>query len=470
MNPLLASLICGCGIAGLFYLDRDAKVHNSKALWLPVIWIWIIGSRPASAWLGISPPKGSNIQLDGSPFDAIVFALLSATAIAVLVRRGKATVPFLSANWPLAIYFFYCLISVAWSYHPDVAFKRWVKAIGDVAMVLVIFTDRNPIAAFGRLMSRVGFILLPTSLLLIKYYPNLGESWDVDGVLSHTGVTTNKNALGVILFVVSVCTLWRVTNLLSAKGQPNRRRHLIAHLALLGFGVWLLEMANSQTSLACFVLAGGLILATHLRVIRRRPARVHVVCLAIFLIGGCSLLFGGEQAAHALGRKGNFSGRTEIWAALIPSAPNAVTGAGFESYWISPNVITFRNAMSLVGWWHPEDLNEAHDGYLEVYLNLGCVGVGLIVWMLIDGYRRAARVFRLAPQVGSLMLAYIVAAAFYNITEAGFRMLNPMWVFLLMAVVGSNRVVAKRFTERAFDALRPQRRQRPKRLAPIESF
>ena len=66
MNPSLASVICACGTAGLFYLGRDNTIRTSKALWLPVIWIWIVGSRPVSAWLGVSPP-GGNVQLDGSP-------------------------------------------------------------------------------------------------------------------------------------------------------------------------------------------------------------------------------------------------------------------------------------------------------------------------------------------------------------------------------------------------------------------
>jgi hypothetical protein len=40
------------------------------------------------------------------------------------------------------------------------------------------------------------------------------------------------------------------------------------------------------------------------------------------------------------------------------------------------------------------------------------------------------------------MLAYIVAAAVYGITEAGFRMLNPIWIFLLLAVVSANGIAA----------------------------
>ncbi len=180
MNPSLASIICACGIAGLVYLNRDNSVRTSKALWLPVAWISIMGSRPVSEWLGINP-SGANVQLDGSPVDAAIFGALLAAAIVVLISRGRRTRAFVAANWPILVYFFYCLISVAWSYHPDVSFKRWIKAIGDPAMILIIATDGQPVAAFRRLISRVGFLLLPTSVLLIKYYDALGRGYTPDG-------------------------------------------------------------------------------------------------------------------------------------------------------------------------------------------------------------------------------------------------------------------------------------------------
>ena len=81
MNPSLASLVYACGIAGLFYLDRDKSVRTSKALWLPVLYLWILGSRPVSVWLGVGPATGTNAQLDGSPVDRAFFAALLIAAI-----------------------------------------------------------------------------------------------------------------------------------------------------------------------------------------------------------------------------------------------------------------------------------------------------------------------------------------------------------------------------------------------------
>jgi O-antigen ligase len=444
MNPLLAAIFYACLIAGLFYLDRDSTIYTSRALWLPVIWISIIGSRSVSAWFGVSD-AGASSQLDGSPVDAAVYAVLSAAAIAVLVRRSNRTCTLLAANWPILAYFLYCLISTTWSYHPDVSFKRWIKAVGDLAMVLVITTEPRLRDALIRLFSRIGFLLLPTSVLLIKYYWLLGRAFTPDGLSMNTGVTTNKNSLGVTLLVVSLGTLWRVLALVREKTKPNRRRQLLAQGSLLALGILLFKMADSATSTACFLLGSAIILMTNVRAIGSRPARAHLFCLGIVLAGAFIMLFGGQSlATKALGRKSDFSGRTVIWAAVIRAAGNPLIGTGFESFWISPNEMEFER--SLVGWWHPENLNEAHDGYLEVYLELGWVGVSLISLILITGYARAVAMLRQNPSMGGLMLAYIICGAVYSITEAGFRELTVEWIFLLLAVVAasSNQIPAKK--------------------------
>lgn len=437
MSPSLAVLAYACGIAGLFLLDRDSSVPTSKALWIPVIWLWIVGSRPVSVWLGITPADATNVQLD-SPVDRFSFLALLAVGLIVLLCRSRKVIPLLKSNGPILCFCVFCLLSVGWSGFPDVAFKRWVKAMGDLVIVLIIATDADPKEAFKRVLSRVSFVLLPPSVLLIKYFPNLGRGFSPwDGTPWNTGVTTNKNSLGVIVWVLALGALWRVLTLLRSKGQANRGRHLLAQAAVLSFGVALLVLANSATSRACFGLGTVLMLGARLPAISRRPRAVHALVLTMILTSTITILFGGGAGiAHAMGRKADLTGRTEIWDVLIPMAPNAVVGAGFESFWLGPRLDQVRRAFE------GNPLNEAHNGYLELYLNLGWVGVGLVAWILINGYRKAAAAFRSDAAFGSLLLAYVAAAAVYNITEAGFRMQCPNWIFLLFAVVTASAMVS----------------------------
>jgi len=118
MNASLATLIYACGIAGLFFLDRDKTLRTSKALWIPILWLLIIGSRGPTAWLGLSPPAGSDVQMDGTPLDRGIFLALEAAGIIVLVQRGWKTTAAIRANWPIVLFFAFGLMSIFWSDFP----------------------------------------------------------------------------------------------------------------------------------------------------------------------------------------------------------------------------------------------------------------------------------------------------------------------------------------------------------------
>lgn len=439
MNPSVASLVYVCGIAGLFFLDRDKSVQTSKALWLPVLYLLVIGSRPVSLWLGMTPPAGTSLQLDGSPVDRLFFAALSVAAVCVLAHRGRRVFAFVKANVPILIYFLFCLVSVLWSDFPGVAFKRWTKSIGDLLMILIIITDEQPVAALRRLFSRLGFILIPLSLLFIKYYPFLGRGYDQwSGAAVNFGVSSDKNMLGVMTFVLLLGAVWRVLALLwPTETIPHRRRHLLAQGTLLVLGVSLLITADSKTSLVCFALGAGLMLMTRLRVIRRNPAAVHVLVVLMIVTVVMIILVGGRASvARALGRNENLA-RMDIWEAIIPMAPNPLVGAGFESFWLSPRVTA-----TLWELFPNLPLNEAHNGYIEMYLELGWVGVGLIAIVLLNGYRLSVNAFRREPVIGGLLLAYSLGIVAYSITEAGFRMLDPIWIFFLLSVIEASGIAA----------------------------
>lgn len=154
MNPLIATVVYAIGVAVLFYLDRDRTVRTSGALWLPVVYLWVLGSRPVSFWLGMSPANPDPATLNESPLDGAFFAALLVAGLWVLFQRKDRVFSFLGASWPILVYFFYCLLSVLWSDYPGVASKRWIKAIGDLVMVLIVLTEKQPVAALGRLFSR----------------------------------------------------------------------------------------------------------------------------------------------------------------------------------------------------------------------------------------------------------------------------------------------------------------------------
>src|SRR5437762_2930278 len=129
-----------------------------------------------------------------------------------------------------------------------------------------------------------------------------------------------------------------------------------------------------------------------------------------------------------MGRDTTLTGRTLIWRQVLRMTVDPLFGAGFESFWLGERLEKFWR----IYWWHP---NEAHNGYLEVFLNLGWIGVALLCLLLATGYRNVFAAYRCDPETGRVKLAYLVAAALYSFSEAGFRELTPIWTVFLLAVI-----------------------------------
>jgi len=432
MTPAVARAAYVAGIFGLFVLNQDRLKRTSKALWIPVAWLLINGSRPVSMWLGMAPQAQVPDQyLDGSPIDRLVFSLLLAAGLIVLIGRRRQVGTFLKENWPILLFFGYCLISVLWSDYSFVAFKRWSKAVGDFVMVLIVLTDSEPETAFKRFLARCSFILVPISVLLIKYYPNLGVQYNVwTWTREFDGVTTTKNMLGMVCLICGLASVWRF--LVAYKNQEDTRtvRRLIAHGVVIAMVLWLFWKSNSVTSICCFAMAGGLIVMTSLHRFTRRPAVVHLL-IAGMIFGSFFVLFLNPAGGvlEDLGRNPTLTGRTDIWKVVLSSAGNPMLGTGFESFWLGDRL---QKMWSAPGGFM-KGIQEAHNGYLEVYLNLGWIGVALLALLLVAGYRNVLAVFRRDRDSGTIRLAFFLTAVVYSFTEAGFRMMSPTWIAFLLA-------------------------------------
>jgi len=138
----------------------------------------------------------------------------------------------------------------------------------------------------------------------------------------------------------------------------------------------------------------------------------------------------------ALGKDPTIHGRTEIWSLVLGLHTNPWVGTGFESLWLGPRLEKMWAALPNF------HANEAHNGYLEVYLNLGWTGIFFIAILLVTGYKRITSGIRRNPEKASLFLGFLLCTLFYAFSEAAFRTLTVSWAFLLLVIVaGSARVL-----------------------------
>jgi O-antigen ligase len=241
-----------------------------------------------------------------------------------------------------------------------------------------------------------------------------------------------KNMLGGVCVVVGIGLLWRFRSVYNDREDPRRRGKLVALGPVLGMMLWLLWKGNSMTSISVLTMASALLLLSGRPVFRRNPVLAHLLVLVI-LGGTVFALFIQPTLVENLGRDPTLTGRTDIWKAVLSVPVSRLVGAGYESFWLGPRLeqIFARFPDMLI--------SEAHNGYLEMFLNLGWIGVSLLAGIMISGYRAASAVFREDPDMGGLYLAWLVAAAIRGQTEAAFRMLSNSWIFLLLAVMAASQ-------------------------------
>jgi O-antigen ligase len=409
---------------------------NKRASWVALAWISITASRPLSSWFqvggaGMTP----DAYLDGSPVDALVFLVLIVAAAFVLARRGVALGAVASQNPALTAYVLYCALSVVWSEYPFVAFKRWFKDFGNYLVILVLLTEANPTAAVRAVFTRCACILVPLSYVFVKYFPELGRAytgWNRNDLM-YVGVAAHKNTLGALLLVAAVFVTWDLfltrAERSDARSRPEHRVRVANNVAVLAATWWLLTIANSATALACAVFGLALFVLVGLPVVRRRVRRTELY----LAVGACAWFtldwaFGlAELLVWSLGRDMTLTTRTRAWDIVLANQVNPLLGAGFKSFWAGDRMARL--------WVDLPGIVQAHNGYVETYLNGGILGVLMLAAAMLAGLRKAKLALVSGDPMGRMRLVFWILALLYNFSEASFNQLSLMWVVTLLVIV-----------------------------------
>ncbi|HPY31737.1 MAG TPA: O-antigen ligase family protein [Verrucomicrobiota bacterium] len=442
MPPQLALLLCIGLIIWLFRVDMKLRRLSSHALWIPGIWLAIIGSRPLGYWLGLDV-GAAGTAVEGNPINLVVQGGLMLAAGVILQRRNFDWGEFFRDNKALVALYAYFVLSALWSFYPFPTVKHIVRDFGTVLMVLVILTEPDPFATARVLFTRIAYILFPLSVVFIKYFPEYGRMYSRGWELMYTGVTTHKNSLGAIVLVFGWMLALDLLELRHTEtDSSDRKRTLRIRYGLLLAGLWLLFMSNSKTALVCMVLGGVAFWGSRHLVKLRHPGRMAVACLIVITLVGVTEYFFDVSSLviHSLDREENLTGRTAIWDMVKEQPINPIVGYGFMSFWDGPAGQAYREKSGTM-------LNSAHNGYLETYVDGGGIGLALLITLLLAA---AARIFgnlssgALAVRTSFL---FLVVTVVYNWSESNYFRLGVLWFMFLLATVSGAAGVWKPATQ-----------------------
>ncbi|MBD3343457.1 MAG: hypothetical protein GF401_00170 [Chitinivibrionales bacterium] len=435
MAPTLALLIVLLFITWLFHGEKLRGEELSWQMIVPQLWFLIIASREVSRW--IHPQSAGDEVLDyatalseGSSLDRNIYLLLILFGLIIVMFRSGRIFNLLKRNWPPLLFYAFAFASIVWAEFPVVALKRFVKVGGSLLMILIVLSETDPFAAIKAMIRWCGYLLIPLSLVFIKYFPQLGRGWGPSGTTDYHGVTTQKNSLGILSMICCLYFFWEFLAVLNDPPGRKRKRELFAFglLALISF--WLLVITQSATSLVCLFLGVAIILVMKVPLIANHTGFIgaYIATMLLLFLAGQMMFDLKTLLVSFLGRDMTLTGRTVLWDETLSFPNNRFIGYGFGNFWLGERIEFFWEKY----WWLPK---QAHNGYIETYLNLGLIGVGVVGIILIDAYRRSSREIKYDVHLGGFRMAIFFIFIVSNITEASIPSggtLGMLWFMFLM--------------------------------------
>lgn len=234
--------------------------------------------------------------------------------------------------------------ALKWVLGLSLAFELWAALVS--GPILPVFAD--PVEPFPK-------ELYWTRALLF-------EGGRIQGILGNANLLGMAALMAIIVFGIRMAVV-------------PRRGWLIAWTAV---ALFLLVRAQSATSLLCGA-AVALVLGTALLMrTARRPGertRWYLLYAVVGVAGGTALWLFRTEILGFLGREGDLTGREGIWAAVLERAgEHPVVGWGYSTPWLP-----WEPAFD--GWIVDHDLTVfmAHSVWVDVFFQLGSIGVALLV-------------------------------------------------------------------------------------------
>jgi O-antigen ligase len=232
----------------------------------------------------------------------------------------------------------------------------------------------------------------------------------------------------LVLFVLG---LMLVLDLVEVRKDGAARLHQWIRRGMLVLTVWLLVLVDSVTAQICLALGCLMFWGTGRLLRLAHPAPMLFLVLAVS--SGLAILeqvFGLSGVVFGLlGRDSTLTGRVEIWT-MIREHVDSLLGSGFYSFWRTP-------AGQEISEPFLGTLNTAHNGYLEMLLDGGVIGLALLVILLLVWARNAVGAMLGGTLFGRYTLVAWVLALLYNYSETSFFRMEPLWFTSLLTMIAA---------------------------------
>lgn len=304
----------------------------------------------------------------------------------------------------------FLLFSAAWSIDPETTIRRGILYLIFIVGVIGVADVLNA-AELMELLCRVCFLSAIASIVLRVVSPAqalMGDGGEWRGVFSH------KNFLGEVMAMGVLASL----HMLRAK-----RRGRVRRLCMLLVMVLVALAARSGT--ATLTIFAFCYTERVIALIRSGGfARIVGAAIVVFSLPiVCFVAFNFDWLMDLLGKDPTLTGRTVLWTYVVDYiGQRPWFGWGFFAFWSAASPAA-NEISDLLGWSVPE----AHNGLLEMLLEVGIIGTGLFVFVWARNLLLAVKCLRAQEgELGVSALLCCMGIVLVGITEL--VLVDPSWI------------------------------------------
>lgn len=311
------------------------------------------------------------------------------------------------------------MMSTFWSADPGETFRQAVILV-TVTLFAAYLVLRFALAEILQIWALVFVAAAVANYVIILLFPVYGVAekgqWD--------GIFTQKNALGW-LALVAIPTL-----LLAGRAMPRLR--LLYYPAALGMGGLLL---GSQSKTMLLATSGTVGLMFSYRLFRGRRTVRGVLYLSLLGAVGVMValtMVNLEALTELLDRDVSFTGRIPLWELLLPFAlAEPILGYGYKA--VFTGYFGPIHEVWVLERWNP---SHAHNELLNLWLQVGLVGVSFYLFSLLRALKRSVNVIQVVSGGAGLWPAvFISSAMLVSISESGMSNNSAGWMMFVVAVL-----------------------------------
>ena len=369
-----------------------------------------------------------------NPLNTLATGFVLAIVLPLMLRHARVAIHYAPGMWPVLCVTVLALMSTAWSDYPGGTIRRAGSLLTATLWAWYVVSRYDLKDIISIIRQSIGLLAL-ASLAIAIVAPGMGRD-DPLGPDGWRGVFAGKNGLGVIMAIGAVTYIYCLLT------RPPKFMSILFYLAGFVLCLGMLYLSHSVTSLLVAVV--GVPLCLIIRLSHRRVGVAVIVWTSLLLLIVPAQIIAIEALpviAPLLGRDATLTGRVDLWL-ILPSyiAQRPWLGYGFAGFWIqdSLNVIQIWTS---VGWEPPQ----AHNGWLDAMLELGIVGLTLVViqvvLILVNGMRAVVE-GREADAQYLVLMAFV--ALTYNLAESSLIRPEVIWVMLVIASASLAKLAKQR--------------------------